>query len=175
MAGAASLTYCGGIPGADKTGDYVVSLRKEGIRVDFGMFKSKYTIPYENITNVSIKTDEQISKDVTIGRLLLLGVFAFGAKKKTKNTTNYLVIDYSENGVSTSAIFTGKDVPSFHASLLKMQQALYKKNGGKNETVSIQNSINDPYSEIEKLHDLMEKGIISKEEFDEKKKQLLGL
>lgn len=33
----------------------------------------------------------------------------------------------------------------------------------------------DPYAELEKLGNLKDKGVISQEEFDAKKKQLLGL
>ena len=49
MAIAEILTYCGGIPGVEKTGDMVVSCRPDGIRIDPGTFKKKIEIPFENV------------------------------------------------------------------------------------------------------------------------------
>lgn len=174
MAIAEILTYCGGIPGVEKTGDMVVSCRPDGIRIDPGTFKKKIEIPFENVGKISLQTQEQISKDVTLGRLLLVGVFAFGMKKKSRDVSNCLVIEYTDSGISTSAIFSGKNVPKFHASLLKVQQDYYKRNP-KQESAPAAPSASDPYAEIEKLYDLLEKGVITQVDFGEKKRQLLGL
>lgn len=174
MAIAEVLTYCGGIPSATKTGDMVVSAHHNAIHIDLGFLKGKYSIPFENISNLSIKTDEQISKDVTLTRLLLIGVFAFGAKKKTKTVTNYLVIDYVDKNISSSAIFTGPKVPKFHASMLTALQDFYRLNPHKVKK-SEETPVSDPYSEIEKLHGLLEKNMITQEEFEKKKSILLGL
>ena len=170
------MTYCGGIPGATKTGDMVVAAFLDHIEVHLGMFKGKYIIPLDNITNVSMKTDEQISKDVTLSRMLLIGVFAFGAKKKTKEVKNCVVIEFLSDGVTACAIFTGKDVPKFYSGLLKVQQEYYKRYPDKIKK-PIQDIVAspDPYTEIEKLHELFEKGVITQEEFSKKKEQLLGL
>lgn len=174
MAIAEILTYCGGIPGVEKTGDMVVSCRPDGIRIDPGTFKKKIEIPFSNIGKISLQTQEQISKDVTLGRLLLVGVFAFGMKKKSRDVSNCLVIEYTDGAISTSAIFSGPNAPKFHASLLKVQQDYYKRNPKREEAPST-SSAADPYSEIEKLHGLLEKGVITQADFDEKKRQLLGL
>ena len=107
MAIAEILTYCGGIPGVEKTGDMVVSCRPDGIRIDPGTFKKKIEIPFENVGKISLQTQEQISKDVTLGRLLLVGVFAFGMKQKSRDVSNCLVIEYTDSGISTGAIFCG--------------------------------------------------------------------
>lgn len=44
----------------------------------------------------------------------------------------------------------------------------------KSESPSVQNVVPDIVSQLERLASLMEKGILSKEEFDEQKKKLLG-
>ena len=176
MAVSEVLTYCGGIPGATKTGDMVVAAFLDRIEVHLGMFKGKYTIPFDSITNVSMKTDEQISKDVTLARMLLIGVFAFGAKKKTKEVKNCVVIEFETDGVQAGAIFMGKCVPKFYSGLLQVQQEYYKRNPDKvKQPASTSPQSADPYAEIEKLHELLEKGIVTQEEFDQKKSQLLGL
>ena len=55
MAIAEILTYCGGIPGVEKTGDMVVSCRPDGIRIDPGTFKKKIEIPFENVGKISLQ------------------------------------------------------------------------------------------------------------------------
>lgn len=169
------LTYCGGIPGATKTGDMLVTAYPDHIEVQLGIFKGKYKIPLDSIVNISMKTDEQISKDVTLSRLLLLGVFAFGAKKKSKEVNNCVVIEFISENINATAIFTGKAVPKFYSGFLKLQQEYYKKNPDKIKSAPENTNVSDPYSEIEKLHDLFKKGIVSQEEFEQKKLQLLNL
>ena len=66
-----------------------------------------------------MKTDEQISKDVTLTRLLTLGIFALGAKKKSIVVTNYLVIEYDCGGIQTVAAFTGNTAPELNSEILK--------------------------------------------------------
>ena len=39
-------------------------------------------IPINNLIRYELKTESEIQKDVTLTRLLALGIFAFGAKKK---------------------------------------------------------------------------------------------
>lgn len=171
----ALLTYCGGLPDVTKTGEYAVEAFPEYIVISSGLFAKKHKLSFDCITDVTIKTDEQISKDVTLTRLLLVGVLAFGAKKKTKTHTNYLVIDFVDAGISSSLILTGKEIPKFHAELMKARQKYYKRHPEKVPAAAAPASGLDPYAEIEKLHGLLEKGIITQEEFDAKKAQLLNL
>ena len=170
--GAQVLTYCGGVPDIKKSGDYVVVAMPNYFEISVGLMK-KVKIPYEAITSVSMKTDEQISKDVTLTRLLLLGVFAFGAKKKSKEVTNCLVIDYDCGGLPTSAIFSGKEVPKAYNDIFKSRQGFIKRNPQLASAAPAADS--DIYTEIEKLHGLKEKGIITEDEFAAKKQSLLGI
>jgi hypothetical protein len=47
----------------------------------------KFELDLQDITRLEIKNEEQITKDITLGRLLLLGPLAFGLKKTTKHET----------------------------------------------------------------------------------------
>jgi len=46
-----------------------------------------------------VKTEKEIRRDVTLTRLVTLGIFAFGAKKKTEENTHYLILTYLDNGI----------------------------------------------------------------------------
>jgi hypothetical protein len=167
-----SLNYCGGIPEMPKADIVEIVVFPDSIKIIRG-FRKGIVIHFENIRNVSLKTDEQISKDVTLTRLLALGVFAFVAKKKRKNVTNYLLIDYVSGGIDCTAVFTGDTLPKISSQLAKARQEFLSAHPPKDEPASAPSI--DVYSEIEKLHDLMTKGIVTENEFNMKKSQLLGL
>jgi hypothetical protein len=62
-------------------------------------------IPINQITRYEIKTESEIQKDVTLTRLLALGIFAFGLKKKTEINNSYLILSYVQNNVPIDCIF----------------------------------------------------------------------
>lgn len=166
-----SYNYCGGIPQLPKADVLNVFVYPNYIEVG-GLFK-KIKIPMESISNVSIKTDEQISKDVTLTRLLAVGVLAFGLKKKNKHTVNYLIIEYVDSSINCTAVFSGDKVPQLNSDIFKARQKYLATNLPKPEPITAPTG--DIYSKIEKLHGLLEKGIITENEFTFKKKQLLNI
>lgn len=166
-----AFNYCGGIPEMTKADMVEIVVNQNEVQILRG-FSKTIKIPIAAITNVSLKTDEQISKDVTLTRLFLLGIFAFGAKKKTRQVTNYLVIEYENNGISCSGIFTGEKAAKIYADIAKMRQLYLQKNP---PVCEISSTPVDCTAEIEKYYNLAQQGIISQEEFQAKKNQLLGL
>ena len=62
-------------------------------------------IPINQITRYELKTESEIQKDVTLTRLLALGVLAFGLKKKTEINNAYLILSYVQNNVPIDCIF----------------------------------------------------------------------
>jgi hypothetical protein len=66
--------------------------------------KNYKTINISNINNIGIKSDVQIQNDVTLNRLLAVGVLAFGLKKKQTIVNNYLVINYNNDNKEENII-----------------------------------------------------------------------
>lgn len=62
-------------------------------------------IPVLDLLKYEVKTESEIRHDVTLGRLLVLGIFAFGVKKKSKVEEQFLIISYIQNGVEVQCIF----------------------------------------------------------------------
>lgn len=54
-------------------------------------------IPIAGISSAELKTEEQISKDVTLTRMLLVGVWAFALKKKRVEHNEYIVIRFTDD------------------------------------------------------------------------------
>jgi hypothetical protein len=69
-------------------------------------------IPYENITSIQAQTAEKI----TLGRVLLVGIFALAWKKKKL----FMVLGYKENGIEQNMVF---DVDKIE----EVQPAIYRK------------------------------------------------
>lgn len=149
------VEYRGGIPELRKAGLTVVETFPDHLLVSGAGFSLKsYKISYDSITDVSFVPE--------------------GAKKK-----NYVLnIEYIANGFSTCAVLTGKEASALHGSLQKWRQmysaAHPTQSTASNEPTSVTSS-NDIASEIERFHALMEKGIITQEEFAAKKSQLLSI
>lgn len=64
------------------------------IQYKIGVDKIEEIIPYDNIIKISAKTETQIKSDVTLTRLALFGLLAFGMKKEEKKSDYFLVIEY---------------------------------------------------------------------------------
>lgn len=129
-----------------------------------------FRIPLENIINVEYKNETDIEKDVTLTRLLVLGIFAFGAKKKKVEKHDYLIVTYNENGIENKIIFEPSHCsPSALVSeILKLRSNI--------EIVNIRDKDNneDITDKIRKLSALKDEGILTEEEFNNKKKELLS-
>ena len=79
-----------------------------------------------DIKNVSIEGQDQASRRVTMTRLLLIGVFAFAAKKKRKDRETYLVFELVDG---REVIFFFKDTPpmQMRAKLSTFSQGIRAK------------------------------------------------
>lgn len=149
------VEYRGGIPELRKAGLTVVETFPDYLLVSGAGFSFKsYKIMFASITDISFVPE--------------------GAKKK-----NYVLnIEYTANGFSSCAVLTGKEASALHGSLQKWRQkysALHPTQVVASSEDSSCTSSNDTAAEIERFHSLLEKGIITEEEFAAKKSQLLGI
>lgn len=77
-------------------------------------------IEKSEIKSVDIKTEEEISRDVTLTRLLAFGIYAFALKKEKRSTTKYVVLNCEKNGFKYSMAFAGNGVNSFYKELYNL-------------------------------------------------------
>ena len=62
-------------------------------------------IPLAQIIRYEVKTETEIQKDVTLTRLVALGIFAFGAKKTTKIQEQFFILSYIQNEIEITCVF----------------------------------------------------------------------
>lgn len=68
------------------------------------LWKTYHTLDLECIKDVQYKTEEEISKDVTLTRILAFGIFAWGMKKKKVTKDYYLIISTEEEGFTNDIV-----------------------------------------------------------------------
>lgn len=165
--------YIGGHQSANKACKGTLTVNNNSVIFRGGIL-SKFEIPISEITGSSLQTQEQISRNVTLGRLLMFGIFAVGMKKKKVDTTKYLVITYKENGVENSIVFKSSHVDTLSSGIMKARQVYAKNNPDSSPQEVDTQQIEDIPGQIKKLADLKNQGILTEAEFQTKKKELLN-
>jgi hypothetical protein len=146
--------------------------------------KTIFTIPWDQVIDISVDGPEAASKRVTAGRVAMMGVFALAAKKKTKSTV--ILIDVL--GGDQAVFETAKALPREIAPKLLPLANQARKYGAARSTSSsggvqtgsapAPSAAPAPASlsvvdELAKLADLHERGVLSDEEFAAGKSKLL--
>lgn len=136
-----------------------IELYSNFVRIDRGTvmgfltqgLKGKKDIYFKNITSIQIKKPG-----------LSVGYLQFSIPGGNESKRGVFASIKDENTIS----FDGREK---YEKALKIKEYIEKK------IISSSSNFSSDADEIEKLHSLMEKGIITKKEFEQKKKKLLGL
>lgn len=186
-----------GIPDSLKNNLVCADAFESGILFDVTPdFDSEYRyyyqfIPMSDIINYQIKNEVEIQKDVTLPRVLLLGILSLAAQKATKTGTRFLLINYQNAGITKQALFsasiTDANLTSFESGIRKAKkqyldspravkdaQEAEAKQKERPAVAAADTSSTDIPGQIEKLADLLKKGILTQEEFASKKAELLA-
>ena len=136
-------------------------------------------LPWKKISHVEAGSEEQLRKRVTLSRVLFVGIFALAFKKERKQKF-FLTIETTD-GVGLWSINTlGKDNRQMQAKAMTFATGCNSRAKAADMEEITEPSTNhvendkDPLEQIEKLGDLLSKGHITDEEFDSKKRDLLG-
>ena len=92
--------YCGGYPSLISDARLVLDWKGEGIILrneKDNKVPLARLIPYSDIISFEGMTEQQIRSDVTLGRLAVFGIFAFGMKKEEKSNKYFIVMKYNED------------------------------------------------------------------------------
>lgn len=112
----ASGTYVSGHPLLNNSiKDTKLLLDVDGVKifnVDANGFNLKSSIPKNDIKNVAMEDSSTIQNRVTVGRLLLTGIFAFAWKKKSKQECAYFIIEWKQGQFDNETIFEFEGVGS---------------------------------------------------------------
>lgn len=169
------LVYKGGIKNisSNGNGEIYISALEDGVGVINGV--AKKVIKYDNIKDMYIDNERSIKEQVSLGKLIFFGVFAFGMKGKEREINReYIVINVVDEDGEYNVILQGYVQDENQQNYIKLKTYKGVRNIEKNKVLESSNSQeSNVYNDIEELSKLKEKGILTEEEFIDKKKILL--
>lgn len=168
---ALTLQYMGGYDDKKKAQGILTFYEKQ---TEFSSpLSTKFVIPNGRIANVAIEGKDEVNRRVTVPRLLAVGIFAFALKKKNKDKEAYLTIELSDG--QEVIFFVDKKSPmELRTKLAKVISSVKQAGVAAQTQASKQASQGSVADELTKLANLKEQGILTQEEFDKKKAELLG-
>lgn len=162
--------YIGGHPAirGEKKGE--LAINNSGIFFRDKKNSSYFNLPTAKVLRVTFETGETISKNAVFSRLLAISGFVFAYKKKTREKHMFLTIDYIQNGIENVVLIETQLANEFTSVIAKARQEEKAKKETEPETER-KKTVSELMIEINELRAL---GIISPEEFIEKKRELLS-
>lgn len=158
------------------SGSYNISSAQNGLVLKRTFGKEVVTIPWTDLLEVEAGSEADLRSRVTLSRVLLVGVFAFGMKKEKKK--NFYVSIATPNSVGLFELNTSGNNNRDNEKKARVFAAACNariKQVNPNVKVNVDTKQMSNIEEIEKLGGLLEKGLITQAEFDLKKKQILGI
>lgn len=171
------INYIGGHPKLTKQGSANIKISNNEINITVGLFsKSTVSVPLEKIKSIKFESGAELKSRITLTRLMLLGPLGLFLKKKSADKKYFLSIDcdgfslcFSDDSSKlVNKVF--QQIYDIWNSYQENHKKIDKKQKNDKEAKSLSN-----YEELIELKKLLDLGIITKNEFDQKKKSILGI
>jgi hypothetical protein len=133
-----------------------------------------FYLPVTSILRAAFETGEEISRNAVFSRLLAISGFVFAYKQRTRVKHMFLTIDYVENGSENVVLLETQMANEFASAIARVRQETNVKKDKEPETevkTEQKKSVSELMIEINELRAL---GILTTEEFIEKKRDLLS-
>ena len=173
---ASDTQYLGGWSGHTKT---YTGMSKKILRVDsegvsLAAFKTIFTIPWSVIVALEVEGPEQASQRVTVTRALAVGVFALAAKKKSKAAVLIVRTQDGEEALFQTEKYTAPELRTKLTPFISQLRVAQAQSPAPVEAAKPSGVDSDPVEQIRKLGELRDQGLLTPEEFEAKKTELLG-
>lgn len=136
--------------------------------------KRNITIAADQITSFEVTGQQQTNSRISVTRMATLGVFSLAAPKRStvKEASVYIGLKDGRQVFFHSTTDTESNVHKKLADAISHYQSLQVKQSAQQPTTQ---SATDNAAEIMKYATLLKRGVITQEEYQAKKRQLLGL
>lgn len=111
--------FLGGLP--DVEGNKKVDIILNKTKLELYINGREKSIPVHSIKNAEIKTNQQIANEVSLGKLLVFGIFALGMKNEKTIIKNYVDVTFNDNGTNRDIILESTD----NEGLVRQLRGLY--------------------------------------------------
>lgn len=174
------LRYHGGHPNLEARQVIFIKVLEQGIIIGSLGYRDSVFIQYKNISSMQYETEDQFRQRYTATRIALLGPMGLAFKQETRSTTKVLTIECNGlNDIPYIVILSGDEAEKMHASLYATLGKYRKEkniiNASENQANENNSTKSNPYEEIKQLKELLDMNILSQDEFDKKKKELLDI
>lgn len=171
------ISYIGGHPELVKEGNANINISDDNINITVGLFsKTTASVPLKKIKSIKYENGSELKSRITLTRLMLLGPLGLFLKKKTADKKYFLTIECDDFSVCFSGD-SSKQVNKVYQQVYdiwKSYKENYKKKENKQKSENEIGSISS-YDELIELKKLLDIGVISEDEFNQKKKNILGI
>lgn len=134
------------------------------------VMSTKFVIPNGQIKDLVVEGKDEVSRRVTVTRLLLVGIFAFALKKKNKDKESYITLELTD-GQEVILFVDDKAPMALRAKLAKVISVVKQSSQAQFTPQATQGSIAD---ELVKLARLKDQGLLTQAEFNSEKAKLLN-
>jgi hypothetical protein len=169
------VKYEVGLEHLNLSGSYNISSAQTGLQLKRTFGKDVVLIPWSDLIEVEAGSEADLRSRVTVSRLLLTGIFAFGLKKERKKgffisvaTPNSLGL-FQVNTSGSNNRANEKKARVFAAACNARIRSVNPQGVAKAEASSASS-----YDEIEKLGDLLNKGLLTQKSLMQKRGKYSG-
>ena len=168
------VTHLGGLPELKDNAVYTMVADSTGITLQTGALKKTNFKTYAwTEIDVSVGTEEEMKERLTLSRIALVGPFAVFFRKKSSKVEYFVTISFDGN----HGLFQVYPGSNSNFKPVKTLIEMHQKTGASAAPAPAAAASNeaDPLDRLEKLGRLLEQGILTQEEFDKKKAEILNL
>ncbi len=171
--GYVKISYIGGYDDQKRYSAKLCFYEKQIIYSYLGDPVKGLVIDASNVGSIEITGQQQTNSRLSVTRMAALGVFSLAAPKRTTVKDTSVIIGLKDG---RQVFFHTKDLTEFevHTKLANAISHYHRLQAGQQQPES-KTLPTDSASQILKYAELMKRGVITEEEFQAKKKQLLGL
>jgi hypothetical protein len=137
-------------------------INSEGLRLK--VFATTLLIPWDQVQGIEVEGPEQAGKRVSAGRVAMIGIFALAAKKSVKSAVLTVTLNPGEQAVFQTHSWMALDLKAKLAPVLSHFR----------QPSSPEAPLASGADEIRKLAELRDAGVLTEEEFQAKKSDLLA-
>jgi len=171
--GNVSISYVGGYDDQKRFNAKLCFYENQIEYSQFGQPVKGLVIKASDVGSIEVGGQEQVKSRLSLTRMATLGVFSLAAPKRSSVKDTSVVIVLKDN---RQVFFHTKDLTEFdvHSKLANAISYYHAKVGGTTSGQTNPANQGNNLDQLEKLADLKSKGIITQEEFDKKKSELLS-
>ena len=164
------VNYLGGHPSYNNMNCTIKLFKELIVLLDYST-DSYAEIHYKDIFDVELVSKEHITQSPTLGKFLIFGVASLAMQEQKVQKNNFIIISFSDSGINTKVIFKTLEASQIY-SLINKCRIEYNKEHGVSDYKT--NNSTDALEQIKKLSELRDEGILTEDEFQEKKRELLS-